>query len=116
MAYIIDAIEQFSENFKDIGFNLLLALIIIVIGVLIGKFVKLILSRSAKKLKLDTIFKYGAVEVFLTIVKWAIYLFFIGFAIKQLNLPYFCFFFFCGIFLITKIIYTFFIFIIIIYL
>ena len=54
-----NVIKEFTLNSKNIGFNLFVGLIIIVVGIFIGKFVKLILSRLVTKLKLNKIFKYG---------------------------------------------------------
>ena len=45
MVSVFDVIREFTLNSKIIGTNLVIALVIIVIGVLIGKFVKLVLSR-----------------------------------------------------------------------
>lgn len=81
-------IREFTVNSKDLGGDLLAALIIVIIGIFIGKFVKLILGRISRRLKLDKILKYGTVNVGLTVIKWSIYLFFIGFAIEMLNIPY----------------------------
>lgn len=88
MVNILEVIKEFTLNSREIGFNLLTSLIIVIVGIFIGKFVKLILSRVFYKLKFEKIFKFGTVEVGLTIIKWAIYLFFISFAIEQLELPY----------------------------
>jgi hypothetical protein len=88
MAGLSEVILEFTTNSRNLGLDLLVAIFIIVIGILIGKFVKLILNRVVLKLKLDKIFKFGTVDIGLTIVKWAIYLFFIGFAVERLSLPY----------------------------
>jgi hypothetical protein len=88
MVGLADVIREFTLNSKNIGLNLFIGLVIILIGIFIGKFVKLILNRVITKLKLDKIFKFGTLEVGLTIIKWSIYLFFIGFAVEQLGIPY----------------------------
>tara|TARA_Y100000034_G_scaffold106885_1_gene135926 strand:- start:606 stop:1157 length:552 start_codon:yes stop_codon:yes gene_type:complete len=88
MVTIAEIITNFTTSSKEIGVNLITAIIIIVIGIFIGKFVKLILNRVTKKLKLEKVFKFGTVEVGLTIIKWTIYLFFIGVGIDKLNIPY----------------------------
>ena len=88
MVNVLDVIKEFTLNSREIGSDLVIAFIIIVIGIFIGKFVKLVLNRFLGRLKVDKLFKFGTVEVGLTIIKWAIYLFFISFAIQQLKIPY----------------------------
>lgn len=88
MARIIDLVEQFTISTKELGFNAVIALIILVFGILLGKFIKLILKRASKKFQLDKIFESHGIEVVLTIIKWTVYIFFIGFAIEQLDIPY----------------------------
>ena len=83
-----DVIRNFSIDSKEIGINIITALVIIVIGVFVGKLVKFILNRLSNRLKLRDVFKFGSVDVALIIIKWTIYIFFIGLAIKHLNLPY----------------------------
>tara|TARA_Y100000034_G_C6849055_1_gene384983 strand:+ start:474 stop:1025 length:552 start_codon:yes stop_codon:yes gene_type:complete len=80
-----NAIREFSVNSQEIGVNLLIAVLIIVVGILLGKFFKLILGKIAYKVKLDKLFKYGSVDVALTIVKWSVYIFFVGIAVEQLG-------------------------------
>lgn len=88
MINIFEIIKEFTLDFRAISANLIIALVLIIIGIFIGKFVKLILGKVFNRLRLEKIFKYGTVDISLTIVKWSIYLFFIGVAIEKLNIPY----------------------------
>ena len=87
MATISDIIGEFTLNSKDIGINLLIAVIVLVLGILLGKLVKLILRVVAQRLKLEKIFRFGSIDAFLTIIKWTVYIFFITLAIDQLSIP-----------------------------
>src|SRR3989344_9348744 len=86
MATISDIIGEFTLNSKDIGINLLIAVIVLVLGILLGKLVKLILRVVAQRLKLEKIFRFGSIDAFLTIIKWTVYIF-ITLAIDELSIP-----------------------------
>lgn len=87
MESLVDVLRTFTINSKEIGINLLVAIFLILIGIIFGKLIKLVLKRLSRKLKLDKIFKFGSIELFLTIVKWTVYVFFFAIAIEQLSIP-----------------------------
>lgn len=88
MAGLLEALMAFLLDSRTVGMEILRALAILVVGIFIGKFVKLLLKKAAAKLQLERIFKFGAVDISLTLIKWAVYIFFLEFAIEQLRLPY----------------------------
>ena len=69
--------------------NCLIAVILVIVGIFLGKLVKFGLRRGVEKMKIDSIIKPSVVKLFLTIVKWSIYILFLDLAIIQLDIPAF---------------------------
>ncbi len=69
--------------------NLLIAVIIFIVGVFLGKIVKFLLRKGLEKLKVSKIVKPSFLDLFLVIVKWSVYILFINFALIQLSIPEF---------------------------
>ena len=69
--------------------NCLIAVVLVIVGIFLGKLVKFGLRRGIEKMKIDSIIKPSVVKLFLTIVKWSIYILFLDLAIIQLNIPAF---------------------------
>ena len=84
----IEALRQFTAIIKSVSVNFLIAALIAALGIFMGKLVKLVLRKIFERMGLPKIFKFGSIEAGLTIIKWSIYLFFFGFAIDQLKIPY----------------------------
>jgi hypothetical protein len=88
-------ISTIKESLTTWGFdvavflpNLALAIILVIFGIFVGKFVKWLLSKILiKGFKLDNIFKYGFIDTSLIAVKWVIYLLFLQLAFVTLKLP-----------------------------
>ena len=67
--------------------NLLIAIIIVIVGIFLGKIVKFALRKGLEKLKVSKIVKPSFLDLFLVIVKWSVYILFINFALIQLGIP-----------------------------
>ncbi|MBI2047276.1 hypothetical protein HYT26_03905 [Candidatus Pacearchaeota archaeon] len=67
--------------------NLLIALILVVAGIFIGKIIKFLLRKGLERLKVDKIVKPSFFDLFLVVVKWSIYILFIDLALIQLGIP-----------------------------
>ncbi|MEK6820764.1 MAG: hypothetical protein AABX71_03570, partial [Nanoarchaeota archaeon] len=69
--------------------NIIVAAALIVIGIILGKTVKFLLKKSFDKARIEKVVKYGFIELFLAVIKWAIYIIFINLALIKLNIPQF---------------------------
>ena len=67
--------------------NLLIAVIIVIVGIFLGKIVKFALRKGFERLKVDKIAKPSFFDLFLVVVKWSIYILFIDLALIQLGIP-----------------------------
>lgn len=65
----------------------LLALILIFLGIFIGKLTKLALRKIIETSEMSKIIRYQFINLGLTLVKWGIYLLFFSFALKVLPFP-----------------------------
>ncbi|MBU2522911.1 MAG: hypothetical protein KKE23_01320 [Nanoarchaeota archaeon] len=67
--------------------NLFIAIVLLVVGIFLGKIVKFALRTLFEKIKLEKIIKRSLIDPFLVLVKWSIYVLFINLAIIQLGIP-----------------------------
>ena len=67
--------------------SILLAMLLMVVGVFLGKFVKYILRKLVEKAEVNKFIRHHFLTIGLTIVKWSIYLLFFTFAIDVLPFP-----------------------------
>jgi len=67
--------------------NSIVAVILIVIGLFFGWLIKIILRKLIKKAQLEKTTKSSFIELFVTVVRWSIYLLFISLALDQLGIP-----------------------------
>jgi len=89
---IMDGIGREFGSFGDVIVqyvpNVIIAFLILVVGIFIGKFAKWGLKKILiTGLKLDNILKYGSIDVILTVVKWVIYIVFVRLAVIQMEIP-----------------------------
>jgi hypothetical protein len=80
--------EKFSVG--DINLfiiNLILATVLLGIGILLGKFVKFVFRKGIEKAGIETTTKKSMIELFLTVIKWSIYILFVSLALDQLGIP-----------------------------
>jgi len=89
---VLDILTTLEEKFAvgDINvflINLALAVILIIIGIFLGKFVGFIIKKGIEKAGIERATRKSFVELFLTVVKWSIYLLFISLALDQLGIP-----------------------------
>ncbi len=85
--YGIISINKLGQNLNQFIFNLLLAILLIIVGIFLGKLVKYLIRRFFEKIKADKAVKWSILELILTIIKWSIYLLFIYLALGTLNVP-----------------------------
>lgn len=64
-----------------------LAIILLFLGLIIGKVISKLLRNGAQKISLQKTIKPGFVKSFIVIIKWAIYILFLSFALNQLEIP-----------------------------
>lgn len=76
-------ITNLNEFFINLGF----AIILVVIGIILGKFIKYILHKLVAKVEIKKIMRPSFVELFLTVIKWSIYIIFLNIALSQLEVP-----------------------------
>ncbi len=67
--------------------NVIIAVLLVVIGVFLGNFLKFILRRIIQKSDMQKTAKRSFIELFLTIIKWSIYIIFIVLALDQIGIP-----------------------------
>lgn len=80
--------EEFSKiNINILLINLIFAIVLLAIGIIIGKFVRIILKKIVDKIGAEKVPKKSFVDLLLTVITWSIYLLFINLALKQLKIP-----------------------------
>lgn len=67
--------------------NIVIALILIIIGIGIGRISYILLSKLISKFNIKNKIRESFLRLFLTIIEWSIYIIFIDLALKQLNVP-----------------------------
>jgi hypothetical protein len=67
--------------------NILIACLLLLIGVLVGKFSKWLLKMVLRATRVNKLFKHGLMETSLTIAKWVIYVVFLQAALVELQIP-----------------------------
>ena len=76
-----------SININEVLTNIVIAILLVVVGIILGRLVMIILRRISDNLRLEKVIKYNLIEFVLVVVKWAIYVVFINLALIQLNIP-----------------------------
>jgi len=67
--------------------NFIVAAILFGFGIILGRFVTRILRRSAERTRVESTVRKSFVELFITVIRWSIYIIFINLALAQLNIP-----------------------------
>jgi hypothetical protein len=83
--------KMISWGFNAVDFapNLVLAFIILIFGIFVGKFVKWTLGKVLiNGFKLNSVFRFGFIETSLIAVKWIVYILFFQYALTVLQLPF----------------------------
>ena len=78
----------FSGSISSFIINLVLAAILFVIGLLLGGIVKIVIKKILEKAEVGKTTKKSFVNLFLTVIKWSIYLLFASLALDQLGIPW----------------------------
>lgn len=69
--------------------NLLIAIVLIMVGIFLGKIIKFGLRNLVEKINVNKLVKPSFVNLFLVVIKWSIYILFIDIALIQLGIPAF---------------------------
>ena len=88
--YSISSILEQKLGILDLNtffVNLIFASILLLIGLFLGWFVKLGLKKIIKKAELEKTTRKSFINLFLTVIKWSIYLLFISLALDTLGIP-----------------------------
>lgn len=82
--------EKFQiQDFNLFFVNLALAIILLVFGFVLGRFVKYVLKKAIYQANLDRTIRASFIDLFLTVIKWAIYVLFVNLALIQVGIPQF---------------------------
>ncbi len=77
----------YIQNFDLFIINLILAIIILAIGIFLGKFIKYGLKRLIERSGIERTTRKSFIDLLLNVAKWSIYLLFISLALDQLGIP-----------------------------
>ena len=88
----VNLLSALSEEFAKININtflinLIFAIILLVIGIVLGKVVRYILKKLIDKIGTERISRKSFIDLLFTVIAWSIYLLFISLALKQLKIP-----------------------------
>lgn len=67
--------------------NLIFAVILILVGLALGWLIKSILKRIIEKSEIEKTASKSFIHLFLTVIKWSVYLLFVSLALDQLGIP-----------------------------
>lgn len=81
--------ELIGMTYKTIAVNSIIALIILFIGIVIGKVMSSILNKSLDKARIEKTKAYNFFKMLVVVIKWAIYIMFLNLAIRFLSIPQF---------------------------
>ncbi|MFW5847068.1 MAG: hypothetical protein ACOCUU_02815 [Nanoarchaeota archaeon] len=76
-----------SLHLQEILVNGSFAILILVLGIFIGKFISIFLKKIFSKLDIQKHIKGSLVDLIIVVIRWAIYLVFLHIALKQLGIP-----------------------------
>ncbi|MEM4230416.1 MAG: hypothetical protein QXF25_00875 [Candidatus Pacearchaeota archaeon] len=76
----IESLDVFLINF-------IFAAILLFIGILLGRFVTRILRKSVERSRIEETIKKSFIELFITVIRWSIYIIFVNLALTQLDIP-----------------------------
>ena len=81
-------LDRFAvADFNVFIINLAIAIILIMVGVFLGNFVKIILRKTIDKSGINRSAKKSYVALFLSVITWSIYILFVSLALDQLGIP-----------------------------
>ena len=75
------------ENIDQIIVNSIMAVILLGVGILLGKFLELILKRAVERTSIEREIKPSFVNLFISVIKWSIYIIFVNLALTQFHIP-----------------------------
>jgi hypothetical protein len=82
------AISNFGIDTVNLLPNIIIVIVLVLVGVFTGKFVKWILKKIlVSGFRLGTLIKVEIIDIFTSIIKWVIYIFFLQSAVGVLNIP-----------------------------
>ncbi|HLD37296.1 MAG TPA: hypothetical protein VJA86_01785 [Candidatus Nanoarchaeia archaeon] len=68
-------------------FNIIFSVVLFAIGIFLGKSASFILKKWTERTNLQRTIRQSFINLFLTVVRWAIYILFINLVFQRLNLP-----------------------------
>lgn len=81
--------EVVGMTFSQLAMNMITATILVLIGIVLGKFVNWIILKYMQKAKIEKTRGFNFLGLFVTIIKWAIYIIFVNLALERLGVPEF---------------------------
>ena len=73
----VESIDVFVINF-------VFAIVLFGIGIALGRFVTRLLKRSVERSRIESNIRKSFVDLFITVIKWSIYLVFVNYALNVL--------------------------------
>lgn len=84
---ILDIIGIAGVNWQQFLINLILAVLLIIAGVILGKIISVILKRIVEKTRVEKTAKYHFLDLIVTVVRWSVYILFLNLALEQMGSP-----------------------------
>jgi len=81
--------EVLGMTAKELIINSVIALVLIVAGIIIGKIVNYVLMKMIDKARIERTPSYNFFRMLTVIIKWGVYILFLNLAISQLGIPQF---------------------------
>ena len=75
------------ENIDQIIVNSVMAIILLGVGILLGKFLERILKRAVERTSIEREIKPSFVNLLISVIKWSIYVIFVNLALTQFHIP-----------------------------
>jgi len=76
-----------TVDFNQVIIKGVIAIVIILLGVFLGKIINIGLKKISQKLELNKKIRGSFIDLFLVVIKWSIYIIFLSIGLNQLNIP-----------------------------
>ena len=81
--------EVLELSMQQFGINLIYAAVLIILGILLGRLIHFVFKRAVEKGRMQKTLQNSFIHLFLTVIKWSVYLLFVNLAIVALGIPQF---------------------------
>lgn len=85
--FISDYLFTPPFNLNQLLINIFVAIILIIIGIILGRAINAGLKRLFQKLELNKKIRGSFVDLFLVVIRWSIYIIFISLGLNRLEVP-----------------------------